>query len=138
MISLLICWFTKSFYTGQNRCYRVHIGYISGTWYVPDMCEICVCYLIILHISGTRYVPVGCRKSVTYNVHIGYISHTYWVVKYRLHIIDLLGTRYILKKYRTDIIHLSDSANKYPIYTRYVSYLYLKYKHNFIIFTHIG
>jgi hypothetical protein len=28
--------------TGQNRCYRVHIGYISGTRYVSDMCEICV------------------------------------------------------------------------------------------------
>ncbi|GBC09804.1 hypothetical protein RclHR1_09120001, partial [Rhizophagus clarus] len=39
--------------TGQNRCYQVHIRYISATRYVPDMCEICVCYLIILHISGT-------------------------------------------------------------------------------------
>ncbi len=65
-----------------------------------------------------------CVNSVIHITDIVHILHIYRVVKYRLHIINLLGVRYIFKKYRIDIIHLSDSADMYPICILYVSEVY--------------
>jgi len=73
--------------TGQNRCYRVHIGYQIYVGYVYDMYTICNNYTHIGYLISVMFMQKFGDIYYRYRAHITHISGSIISGTYHIHVV---------------------------------------------------